>query len=178
MDTIIENECRKSPPPLAGAIAVHPFVQGMKAKHLKRLREAAMFKQFEPDEIVFREGEPAKCFYLICSGKIALKYRPHRESAPLVQFVGKNEILGWSWVFPPYQWHFDAQAIKPTSAIFFDGTRLRAECEKDPAFGYDLMKRMAAIVIKRLQFTRTQLRAALMHCDPLTLAQSKIVCLG
>lgn len=116
-----------------------------------------MFKEFEPDEIIFREGEPANRFYLIRHGKIALESRGDGESAPLVQFVGEGEALGWSWLFAPYYWHFSARAVEPTGVIFFYGTRLRAQCDEDPAFGYELMKRMAAIVIKRLQIARVQL---------------------
>jgi CRP-like cAMP-binding protein len=151
------QESREVAPELAKAIAAHRFVAGMRPAFLKRLTDAAMFKQFARDEVVFREGDPANRFYLICRGKIALESRRNDESAPLVQFVEEDEVLGWSWLFPPYYWHFDARAVEPTSAIFFYGTRLREQCENDPAFGYDLMKRMAAIVIKRLQSARLEL---------------------
>ena len=153
----IAKESRESPAPLAKAIAAHRFAAGMKPGHLKRLVDAAMFKKFERDEIVFREGDPANRFYLISKGKIALESRRNDESAPLVQFVGEGDVLGWSWLFPPYYCHFDARAVEPTSAVFFYGTRLREECENDPEFGYDLMKRVAAIVIQRLQSTRLEL---------------------
>ncbi|HUD48422.1 MAG TPA: cyclic nucleotide-binding domain-containing protein [Candidatus Baltobacteraceae bacterium] len=142
---------------LAATIAAHRFAATMKPEHLSRLAEVALCKQIGPGENIFNEGEPANRFYLICQGKVALESRGDGESAPLVQFVGQDEVLGWSWLFPPYYWHFSARAVEPTNAIFFYGTRLRAECEKDPAFGYDLMKRMAAIVIRRLQITRVQL---------------------
>jgi CRP-like cAMP-binding protein len=143
-------------PPLAEAIAAHRFAADMEPQHLKKLLDVAMFKQFEQDQIVFREGEPANRFYLICHGKIALESRHTGHSVPVVQFVGGGEVLGWSWLFPPYYWHFDARAVEPTSAIFFYGTRLRKESEEDPAFGYELMKRVAAVVIKRLQIVRVQ----------------------
>jgi CRP-like cAMP-binding protein len=142
---------------LAEAIAAHRFAANIKPEHLNRLAEVAMCKQFAQDENIFTEGEPANRFYLICQGKIALESRGNAESAPLGQFVGEGEVLGWSWLFPPYYWHFSARAVEPTNAIFFYGTRLRAQCEEDPVFGYELMKRMAAIVIKRLQITRVQL---------------------
>ncbi len=151
------QESREVAPPLAAAIAAHRFVAGIKPAHLKKLVDAAMFKQFERDEVVFREGDPANRFYLICHGKIALESKRNDESAPLVQFLGEDEVLGWSWLFPPYYWHFDARAVEPTSAIFFYGTRLREQCEHDPEFGYDLMKRVAAIVINRLQSARLEL---------------------
>ncbi len=156
MNAIIESK-NATTAPAAEAIAAHRFAADMKPEHLKRLRNAAMFKQFERNEIVFREGEPANRFYLICQGKITLESTGDGESAPQVQFVGEGEVLGWSWLFPPYYWHFSARAVEPTNAIFFYGTRLRAQCEEDPVFGYELMKRMAAIVIKRLQNTRVQL---------------------
>ena len=129
----------------------------MKPEHIQKLLAVAMFKSFEPGEIIFREGEPANRFYLVCHGKIALESRAFREPSPLVQFVGENEVLGWSWLFPPHCWHFDARATEPTSAIFFYGTRLRDQSEQDPVFGYELMKRVAAVVIKRLQMSRVQL---------------------
>jgi CRP-like cAMP-binding protein len=156
MNTIIEAK-NETISPLAAAIAAHRFTAGMEPEHLNRLLPSAMFKHFESDEVVFREGEPANRFYLICQGKIALESRGDGESTPLVQIVGENEVLGWSWLFPPYYWHFTARAVEPTDAIFFYGTRLREQCEEDPSFGYDLMKRMAAIVVKRLQITRVQL---------------------
>jgi CRP/FNR family cyclic AMP-dependent transcriptional regulator len=156
MNAIIHNK-DDTMPPLAGAIAAHQFVADMKLEDLKKLVAAAMYKQFDLNETIFNEGEPANRFYLICQGKIALESRGDGESAPLVQFVGEGEVLGWSWLFPPYYWHFSARAVEPTNAIFFYGTRLRAQCEEDPVFGYELMKRIATIVIKRLQITRVQL---------------------
>jgi CRP-like cAMP-binding protein len=156
MNATIENK-NETMPPLAAAIAAHRFASDMKPEHLKKLADAAIFKQFQRDEIVFSEGEPANRFYLICQGKIALESRGDGESAPLVQFINEDEVMGWSWLFPPYYWHFTARAVELTNAIFFYGTRLRAQCEEDPVFGYELMKRMTPIVIKRLQITRAQL---------------------
>jgi CRP-like cAMP-binding protein len=142
---------------LSKAIEGHRFVAGMKPEHLNRLRDSAMFKQFDRDEQIFKEGEPANRFYLICSGKIALESKGNMESASFVQFLNPGDVLGWSWLFPPYYWHFGARAVEPTSAIFFYGTRLREQCDEDPGFGYDLMKRVASVVINRLQITRAQL---------------------
>jgi len=152
-----EASIKETRPPLAGAIAAHRFAADLKPEYLKRLAAVAMYRQFERNELIFRDGEPANRFYLICQGKIALKSRGDAESAPLVQVLGDGEVLGWSWLFPPYYWHFSARAVEPTNAIFFYATRLREQCEVDPAFGYDLMKRVAAIVIQRLQITRRQL---------------------
>ena len=77
-----------------------------------------------------------------------------------IQVIEAGDVLGWSWLFPPYSWRFDARTLEPVKAIFFYGTRLREHCEADHDLGYELMKRMAAVVIQRLQATREQLLQA------------------
>ena len=89
------------------------------------------------------------------SGSIGLETLGAR--APLrVQTIGPGDILGWSWLFPPYYWHFNAIADEPTEAIFFYGSRLRQECDRDHDFGYELFKRMSQILVIRLQATRVK----------------------
>ena len=65
---------------------------------------------------------------------------------------GPGDVIGWSWLYPPYYWHFGARAIQRTTATFYYGTRLREECEENPAFGYELMKRISQVLLDRLQF--------------------------
>jgi len=142
---------------LADAVAAHHFVADMPRRYLETMLEAAMFKQFERDEVIFTEGEPANRFYLICEGRVVVEATARVGSPIVIQTLGANEVLGWSWLFPPFRWHFGARAIEPTSAVFFYGTRLRQRCEDDPAFGYDLMKRVAGVLIHRLRHTGSQM---------------------
>jgi CRP/FNR family cyclic AMP-dependent transcriptional regulator len=143
--------------PLAAIIAEHALFKGLAPRYLDLLSEVAMFKEFAADEVIFREGDPANRFYLILDGEVVVE-SPRAEQSPLtVQTIGSNDVLGWSWLFPPYYWHFDARATKPTKAIFFYGTWLRENCERDHDFGYQMMKRMAAVMVERLQATRKRL---------------------
>ncbi len=116
-----------------------------------------MLSHFEAGELIFREGDPANRFYLIQEGKVALESEKTGQRPVLIQTLGVGEVLGWSWLFPPYYWHFNARALEPTKAIFFYGTRLREQSEEDPVLGYELLKRMSHVVIQRLQATRQQL---------------------
>ncbi len=116
-----------------------------------------MLSSFAPGELIFREGDPANRFYLIHKGKVALESYVRERGTVLIQNIGSGDLLGWSWLFPPYYWHFDARAVEPVEAVFFYGTPLRDECEADHDFGYELLKRMTEVVIKRLQGTRRQL---------------------
>jgi len=112
---------------------------------------------FDAGQLIFREGEIANRFYLILAGQVQLEAEAADRPGVLVEYVGAGDILGWSWLFPPYTWNFTARTVEPVRAIFFYGTWLRDRCEAEPAFGFDLMKRTAAVAIRRLQATRRQL---------------------
>ncbi len=138
-------------------IANHPFLHGLKPRHRQLLAESAIRTQYRAGDFIFQEGEPANRFYLIQSGHVSLESHL-RDGPPVeVQVIGAGEALGWSWLFPPCHWNFDARVLEPTTAIFFYGTRLRVQCEIDHEFGYELMKRVTQVAIQRLQHTRNQL---------------------
>ena len=139
---------------MATRVALHPFLAGMDRKDLALLTDCAMVVRFAPGQIVFREGESANRFYLIESGRIALQFAGASSGAADIETVHAGELLGWSWMFPPYAWHFTARAIEPTVAIFFYGTILREYCERNHSLGYELFKRMSAVMVKRLEAGR------------------------
>lgn len=142
---------------LEDMLAEHPFFKGMKVEHLRTLADSAMTAKFDTGEVIFREGDPANRFYLIQHGKVVLESLGTESAAAPFQIIGDGDVLGWSWLFPPFYSHFGARALEPTQSIFLYGTRLREECEQNHEFGYALMKRTVAIVIQRLQATRGRL---------------------
>jgi CRP-like cAMP-binding protein len=142
---------------LEPVIAGHPFFQGMKQDYLHLLVSCASNVRFEAGQFIFREGEEANHFYLIRQGSVALEINdPSRGPIP-IQTIGEGDVLGWSWIFPPYRWHFDARAQELTRAVAMDGKCLRKKCDEDPVLGYEMMKRFARIMVERLQATRLQL---------------------
>jgi CRP/FNR family cyclic AMP-dependent transcriptional regulator len=142
---------------LETALARHPFLQGLHRKHLKALAEAAMRSEFLAGESIFQTGGLANRFYLIQQGKVVLETAGPDGVAVPIQVLGAGDVLGWSWLFPPYYWHFDACALERTQSIFLYGTRLREECERNHGLGYELMKRVCQVLIHRLQATRRKL---------------------
>jgi CRP/FNR family cyclic AMP-dependent transcriptional regulator len=133
----------------------HHFLRGMSEQHLDILSDASMYAQFEPGEVIFREGEPANRFYLIHTGEVELETFCE-ENRISVQKLGPGDVLGWSWLFPPYYWHFSARALRRTTATFYYGTRLRETCEENHDFGFEIMKRVSEVLLQRLQSTRRQ----------------------
>ena len=153
---------RKTPEPkangkLAALIKSHPFFKDFDPHQQRLLADCAMEKTFEAGEIIFREGDPANRFYLILDGKVALESYVLDRGRVEIQTIEAGDVLGWSWLLPPYYWQFDARAVVETKAIFFYATPLRDEAENDHELGYALYKRISAVMLKRLQATRRRL---------------------
>ena len=141
---------------LEAQVAAHPFLIGISAHHIRLLADCAMGSRFRAGEVIFGENEPANRFYLIERGRVALESSTLDESVKIDE-IGDGDLLGWSWLFPPYVWHFSAWALEDTTAIFFYGTVLRDYCEKDHSLGLELFKRMSAVMLRRLQAARRKL---------------------
>ena len=138
-------------------LAEHPFLKGLDPRHTQLITGCASNVRFDTGQIIFREGEEANQFYVIRQGKVALQiYTPGRGSI-IIDTLTEGEILGWSWLIPPYQWRFDAVASELTRAIALDGKCLRNKCEADHDLGYELLKRFSSIVDQRLESTRLRL---------------------
>src|SRR6516164_10203580 len=110
---------------MATRVALHPFLAGMNPTQLALLTDCAIPVHFKKGQTILREGEMANRFYLIESGKVVLESGEGFGDPVIIETLGAGDLLGWSWMFPPYVWHFTARAAEPTNAIFFYGTILR-----------------------------------------------------
>ena len=138
-------------------LSAHPFFVDLPPHHLEIVAGCASNVRFEAGNFIFHEGEEADRFYLIREGKVALQICSDRRGAITILTLEEGDILGWSWLFPPYRWKFSAKTIDPTRAFAIDGQSLRGEAEQDPVLGYELLKRFARVVETRLETMRLQL---------------------
>lgn len=129
--------------------------------HVKLIAECACRTQFDAGDVIFRQGETANRFYLIERGTIQLEAALRSNERRVVAgVIGPGGVLGWSWLFEPYEWQFTARALTVTTAIFFYGTVLREHCETDPSLGLELFRRMSSEMVRRLQSARKRLLEA------------------
>jgi CRP/FNR family transcriptional regulator, cyclic AMP receptor protein len=135
----------------------HPFFRGLEASTLATLVGCASNVTFDAGRFIFRTGEPAERFFIVRHGTVAVEiYAPGRGPVT-IETVSGGEVLGWSWLFAPYKWHFDARATTLVRALALDGTCLREKCERDAALGYQMMQRFASVMVARLEATQLQL---------------------
>ena len=138
-------------------VSDHPFFAGLDEGFRRLVSGCAKNVVFEAGQYLFHEGDPANQFYLLRHGKVALQVTSPGRGAITFQTLTEGEIVGVSWLIPPYRWAYDAKAVEPCRAIALDAACLRQKCEADHDLGYELMKRFMSVLIQRLHATRMQM---------------------
>jgi CRP-like cAMP-binding protein len=135
----------------------HPMFRWLDSRHVALLAELSATTEFDPGAYIFRQGGDANAFYLILQGRVTVEAPCPDRGSVVIQTITQGDLLGWSWLFAPYTWHFDARALDKTRAILLNARRLREQCEVDPRLGYELMKRFASVMMERLHAAQLQL---------------------
>lgn len=139
------------------ALGGHEFFHGMPASWLDRLAKVAHRVEVPARRRLFEEGQRADRFWLVEAGLVAIDLHVPGRGSVIIESLGPGAVLGWSWLFPPYEWRFGAAAVEPVRALVLDGRAVRTLCAMDPSLGYDLTRRFAAVLLDRLQNTRLRL---------------------
>jgi CRP/FNR family cyclic AMP-dependent transcriptional regulator len=134
-----------------------PLFQSLAPADLALIAGCGSNVQFRANELIVHDGDTADVFYVVRHGSVALETFVPARGAVTIETLEAGEVVGWSWLFPPYRWHFDVRALSLVRATSFDAACLRGKCEADPRLGYDLMSRFAQVMIERLQWTRMRL---------------------
>ena len=142
---------------LAELVASHPLLAGLPGDAVATVAGCAQNMSFDPGDLLLAEGDEANVLYLLRRGRVAIEVHAPGKGPIVIETVSPGAAVGWSWLVFPYRWHFDARALDAVGAVAIDGACLRAKAETDPALGYELMKRVAAVLLERLQMTRLRL---------------------
>jgi CRP-like cAMP-binding protein len=125
------------------------FLKDLEPEYLEQIVGCASNVRIAPDEYLFREGDDADAFYLIRHGRVAVEMEVNFQPR-IVMTLDPGQMVGWSWLLPPYQYRTTARAMVLTRAIYFDGRCLREKCEENHSLGYSLMKRFVRDAERRL----------------------------
>ena len=144
-------------PSTADYLTTHAFFSELNEDYIKLLSEFVTERQVAKGEVLFQQGKVADKFYLVRKGQVSVQVPALVGPALELQVLGENQMLGWSWLIPPYRWNFLARAVEDTELLEFDGHAILALCEKDPKFGYELFKRFTALMSERLNAARQKM---------------------
>jgi CRP-like cAMP-binding protein len=135
----------------------HPFFAGLQEAYVQLIVGCARNVVFNAGTYLYHHGEPCDEFYLIRHGRVALEMSGPGRAPVTFQTIGEGDIVGVSWLLPPYRWSYDARAIDLVRAIAMDAKCLREKCDSDHDLGYEMMLRFVPLLVNRLQATRMQI---------------------
>jgi CRP/FNR family cyclic AMP-dependent transcriptional regulator len=138
-------------------LGAQPFLRGMPPAQLAELAGLCEHVMIPSRQRQFEEGSSASRFWIIDAGQVTLDATVPGQGRVVIETLGRGDVIGLSWMFPPYQWRFGAIATQPTQAFAFDAPAVRRACDADPVLGYELSRRFSVVVVRRLQATRARL---------------------
>jgi len=145
----------------ASIIGAESFLRGLPPAYVERLASMSRHVSLPAQSRLFDEEMPARCFWIINAGQVALDALAPGVGRVVIEMLGRGDVVGLSWLEPPYQFRYGAVTTQPMQAFEFDAARVRAACHDDPAFGYAVLDRFLAVTYHRLQVTRGRLLRAL-----------------
>lgn len=138
-------------------IADSQFFSALADDAIDFLAANAEHRQLGAGKVLFHHGDPAKNFFFLISGHLSLEIPAIEGPSLELQDIGPGQVAGWSWLIPPSRWNFQARARTDVDYLEFDGPKVLAQCEADPRFGYELIRRFSALMSERLQFARQKM---------------------
>ncbi len=142
--------------PLTGVLAGHPFLHGLPDDLLEVLAAASRIDRFESGSTILAEGTGADAFYLILDGAVAVEVRHGLGRPKVIESLMDGDMLGWSWLIPPYMWAFDASARTPVRAVVVDAKAIRERMETDDRLAHALFARVLPVMANRLRAARLE----------------------
>ncbi len=141
----------------------HPFFKGIPPKFQKTILDCVSLVKLKKGESIFRDGEKADHFYLILTGEVNILSKEQdvrfdsESNVGVLQLLKPGEVVGWSWLIPPYRWRFDAVAEEDVQLLALPALKLRKQIERDSHFGYEIYKRLVPVMNSRLIAARLKL---------------------
>jgi CRP-like cAMP-binding protein len=149
--------------PATAILGRQPFLRGMPPRQLEALAGLARHEKYQAGHRLFEEGGIADRFWIIDAGQVTLDASVPGRGPIILEKLGRSDVLGLSWLAQPCQWRYGAVTSQPMQAFVFDAAAVRAACDADPVLGYELSRRFSAVVVRRLQATRSRLLHASAH---------------
>jgi CRP/FNR family cyclic AMP-dependent transcriptional regulator len=147
-------------------VAAHPFLTGFPGSWLERLAARARPVAWDAGQRLFVQDDPAVNFWLVRAGRVALDLHVAGRGDVVIETIDAGSVVGWSWMFPPYRWHYGAVAKEHGEAIEFDAVGVRRLMEDDDALGRELTARFMRVVLDRLHTARARLHDLYQDVPP------------
>lgn len=139
---------------LSRLLEEHPFFQGFKPEYLEFMAGCGSNLRFERGDLIVHDGDPADQTLFIRRGRAEMEIHVPGRGIQTLQTLEDGEMIGWSWLFPPYKWHVDIRAKETTMVLALNGNCLRKKLEEDTQMGYEFLRRLIYCMHRRIESGR------------------------
>ncbi len=147
-------------------LGAQPFLRGMADDHLAKLATLCQHIAIPARQRLFEEGTRADRFWLIDAGQVTIDTTVPGQGRLIIASLGRGDMIGVTWLLPPYQWRFGAVTAQPMQAYEFDAPAVRAACDEDPSLGYELGRRVSGVLVRRLEAIHRRLLETSARGEP------------
>jgi len=116
-----------------------PLFAGLKEEDLKRIRGIALLKQVGKKEVLFSDGEEAKGFYVILSGKVKLYKISPEGKEQILHMVSAPDAFAEAALFLEGSYPAFAEALADSQLLFFPKRDFIHLIERNPRLSINMI---------------------------------------
>jgi CRP-like cAMP-binding protein len=129
---------------------------GFSDTQLSALAELSEGEQLQSGQIIFAQDDPADRLYVLLSGRVAIRFKPHDGETLTVTEIRQGGVFGWSAALGRRSYTSSAVCLEAGEALGLRGADLRRLCETQPETGVVILERLAEVIAQRLRSTHEQ----------------------
>ena len=135
----------------ATALDVGELFNGLAAGTIDALTALARRESYAPGEVLYRPGDPADDFFVLDDGRVEFLVGRGDRTAPGGFMLKKGEVFGWAALLDGHPARIaSARCLEAASLLRINGKAALGVLEGDPAAGFVVMRRLAALIARYL----------------------------
>jgi hypothetical protein len=137
-----------------------PFFNELSHRQLKTVSDIMFERNFEPDELIFTEGQPGAALFLILDGKVAVELCNENRTT-ILAILEKGAFLGEMALLNEAPRSANARSLERTYTLALYRNDLGRLIQRDPQTACQIYRALASIVGDRLRSTNELLQTGI-----------------
>jgi CRP/FNR family cyclic AMP-dependent transcriptional regulator len=140
-----------------------PFFKDLSKQDVELLSKKFSHVSFPNDTVIFSQGDHAGHLYILLSGQVSIRFKPHDGEVLPVAEISSGDVFGWSAALGRDVYTSCAVTTSDSNALSIRGKDLRELCETHPETGVLILERLAEVIAERLKNTHQKVVELLWH---------------
>jgi CRP/FNR family transcriptional regulator, cyclic AMP receptor protein len=129
-----------------------PFFNELSHRQLKTVSDTVFERRYEPDELIFEEGQPGAALFLILDGKVAVEVHCEDHTKTLA-ILEKGAFFGEMALLNEAPRSANARSLERTCTLALYRNDLSRLIQRDPQTACQIYRALASMVGDRLRST-------------------------